>query len=184
MPLVADRQRTVIRASIDGFHRPRFDRYRRGRDSPEGYYRDSFDYDALKNVLLDPLCPGGSRRYRTAVFDVCADSAFEASEQVAPNDAVLLFDGVFLLRAELAPFCDFSIFVAITSEEALRRGVARDAQLFGSTDAARERYARRYAGGQALYLEAVRPREKADVVVENTNPDQPELLRPDVGHEL
>jgi uridine kinase len=34
----------VIRASIDGFHRPRADRYRRGADSPVGYYDDSFDY--------------------------------------------------------------------------------------------------------------------------------------------
>jgi hypothetical protein len=29
--------RAVIRASLDGFHRPRSDRYARGRDSPEGY---------------------------------------------------------------------------------------------------------------------------------------------------
>jgi uridine kinase len=35
----------VIRASIDGFHHPRTVRYRRGRSSPEGYYRDSFNDD-------------------------------------------------------------------------------------------------------------------------------------------
>ncbi len=33
----------VFRASIDDFHRPRVERYARGRRSPEGFYRDSFD---------------------------------------------------------------------------------------------------------------------------------------------
>lgn len=33
--------RPVIRASIDGFHRPRAERYARGKNSPEGYYFDS-----------------------------------------------------------------------------------------------------------------------------------------------
>jgi uridine kinase len=52
----------VIRASVDGFHHPREIRYRLGRDSPEGFYRDSYDLDALQRELLDPLSPGGSRR--------------------------------------------------------------------------------------------------------------------------
>src|SRR5918912_955294 len=58
------RGRETIRASIDGFHRPRAARYRRGPGSPERYYEDSFDYAALHKELLDPLRPHGSRRYR------------------------------------------------------------------------------------------------------------------------
>ena len=65
-------KRDVIRASIDGFHRPRAQRYRRGDLSPEGAYHDTFDYGAVRAVLLDPLGPGGSRRYRTAVFATAA----------------------------------------------------------------------------------------------------------------
>ena len=59
-PLVAERGRPVIRASIDGFHRPRAERYRRGADSPEGYYLDSFDYERVRAELLDPLGPGAT----------------------------------------------------------------------------------------------------------------------------
>lgn len=33
--------RPVIRASVDDFHRPRAERYRRGRDSPIGFWLDS-----------------------------------------------------------------------------------------------------------------------------------------------
>jgi uridine kinase len=90
--------RTVIRASIDGFHRPREERYRRGEDSPEGYYEDSFDYAKLRLVLLDPLGPGGDRAFRSAVFDFAADTPQREAVATASDDDVLVFDGVFLLR--------------------------------------------------------------------------------------
>jgi len=93
--------RKVIRASVDGFHRPRAERYRLGADSPEGYYRDSFDLEALRRELLDSLGRGGSRLYRTAVFDFRTDSPRDQGRQRATYDAVLIVDGVFLLRPEL-----------------------------------------------------------------------------------
>src|SRR5687768_17695334 len=48
----------VFRASIDDFHRPRSERYARGRMSPEGFYRDSFDYPTFRRVLVDPFRDG------------------------------------------------------------------------------------------------------------------------------
>jgi len=39
---LARKGREVVRASVDGFHRPRAARYLRGRDSAEGYFLDSF----------------------------------------------------------------------------------------------------------------------------------------------
>ena len=44
--------REVVRGSIDDFHRPEADRYRRGRDSPLGYYEDSFDHAAVREAVL------------------------------------------------------------------------------------------------------------------------------------
>jgi uridine kinase len=52
--VLRDRGHAVIRALVDGFHNPREVRYRRGRRSAVGYYLDSFDYDRLRRVLLDP----------------------------------------------------------------------------------------------------------------------------------
>ncbi len=57
--------RSVIRASIDGFHLPAPVRHRLGSLSPEGYYLDSFAYDSLIDKLLQPLGPGGDGRYQT-----------------------------------------------------------------------------------------------------------------------
>lgn len=168
--------RPVIRASIDGFHRSRADRHRRGPESPEGYYEDSFDYAALRAALLEPLGPGGSRRYRRAVFDFRADALVRGDEEEAPADAVLLFDGVFLLRPELIAMWEYRIFVHAPFEVTLKRALRRDVTLFGSEDVVRERYLRRYMPGQRLYLAAARPRERADAILENADPEQPELL--------
>ena len=83
--------REVIRASIEGFLLPRAQRYRRGEHSPEGCYLDSFDYDALHRVLLDPLGPGGDRRFQQAIYDYGTDTAMSEPFTTAPANAVLLF---------------------------------------------------------------------------------------------
>src|SRR5262249_30533970 len=80
--------RPVIRASIDGFHTPARVRYQRGSTSPEGYYHDSFNYQALRECLLAPLGLGGSRRYRSAVFDYRTDSEVQVTPRIAETSAV------------------------------------------------------------------------------------------------
>ena len=57
---LASSGRPLIRAGVDWFHHPKRVRYHRGRYSPEGHYRDSYDYAALRRLLLDPLGPGGT----------------------------------------------------------------------------------------------------------------------------
>ena len=170
-------RRQVIRAGVDGFHNPRELRYRRGPDSSEGYFLDSFDYDALRGLLLDPLGPGGSLRYRRALFDYRVDERVAAPEEEAPPDAVLLFDGVFLLRPELRALWDFSIFVQAGFNETLRRAEARDRELMGGAQAVRERYRRRYIPGQELYFSRCAPQEIADIVIDNTDVNEPKLRR-------
>jgi len=173
---LAARGRTVIRASVDGFHRPRAERYRRGERSAEGYWLDSFDHEAIRANLLDPLGPGGSRRYRTGTFDFLSDRPRAVPARLAPEDAMLVFDGVFLLRPELDHAWDFRVFLDVPFSETLRRAVERDRELFGSADAVRERYQQRYIPGQQLYHAAVRPRQLAEVVVDNRDPASPTLV--------
>ena len=166
----------VIRASIDGFHKPRAERYKKGKNSPEGYYADSFDYISIREKLLEPLSDKGGKRYHTEVFDFRTDAPVFSSEQVAPSNAILIFDGVFLLRTEIAHFWDYCIYVDIDFEEGLRRAIKRDLPLFGSAEAVEERYMKRYYPGQHLYLEEVNPKKKANVIVENTDFHHPMLV--------
>jgi uridine kinase len=96
------RDRPVLRVSMDDFHNVRAVRYRLGRDSPEGFWRHAFDYARFHADVLRPLGPGGTRRYRVAAHDLATDAVLDPEPRVAPAGAVLVVDGLFLLRAELA----------------------------------------------------------------------------------
>jgi uridine kinase len=165
----------VVRASLDGFHRPREQRYRLGPDSPSGYYQDSFDYPALRRVLLDPLGPGGSRRYLRAVFDYRVEQPLSLPWEIADRGAVLIFDGVFLLRPELQGCWDLTVFLEVPFAEVLRRACRRDRTAMGSAAAVERRYRARYLPAQERYLEECRPSIRADLVMDNSNPSRPSL---------
>src|SRR5207245_3510406 len=109
----------------------------------EGCYHDSFDYDALHRVLLYPLGPAGDRRFRTAVYNKGTDTALSQPFTTAHADAVLLFDGVFLLRPELIDQWDLRIFVSAEFEETLNRARTRDQALYGTPEVER-RWRNRY----------------------------------------
>lgn len=137
--LLVERGRPAERISADDFLRPPAERYRRGRESPEGYYADSFDHAALRAA-------------------------------VSRARAVVLVDGIFLLRPELDDLWSFRVYVAVAEQESLGRGIQRD-----GADAERL-YRARYLPGQRLYDSQARPRERADVVVENDDVERPRLV--------
>jgi uridine kinase len=175
--VLATKKCPVLRASIDGFHRPRPQRLRRGEASPAGFYLDSFDYPALRRELLDPLGPGGSGVCRSRVYDARREAPVESSPQRIGRDVILLFDGIFLQRPELADAWDLVIFLVVNFDEVLRRARARDAERFGSATTVTARYRTRYIPGEKLYLATCHPEDRADVVIDNNVPASPVLLR-------
>ncbi|SDU04103.1 uridine kinase [Halopseudomonas salegens] len=164
---------SVIRASVDGFHHPRAVRYRRGRYSAEGFYRDSFDYARLKQALLDPLSPGGTGKFVPAVFDHPSDSPVSLREGQGRVGDILLFDGIFAHRPELRGYWDLSVFLEVPFETSIKRLGQRDG---GPTDA-QAPLNRRYIEGQELYLRECTPTDQATVIVDNTTPDSPRIIR-------
>ena len=171
--LLRARGREVIRASTESFHLPREQRYRRGEFSPEANYHDSFDYGTLRRVLLDPLGPDGDRRYQPAVYDLDTDTAVSPPVTTASADAVLLLDGVFLLRPELAGRWDLSIFVSAAFEQVLERARLRDLARLGSAAEVERRFRTRYIPAQQLYFATASPADHADIVVHNDEPGRP-----------
>ncbi len=167
--------RQVVRGSIDRFHHPTSVRYRRGRESPEGYYLDSFDHASLVDRLLRPLGPGGDRRFRRAAFDYRNDTPVDPPLETAQVDAVLLFDGVFLHCRKLRPYWDFSVFLEVDFAVAARRAERRERST--PCDQIRLLYANRYTPGQRLYLEAERPRSAASLVIDNSDLENPTIVR-------
>ncbi len=167
------RGRPVLTASVDGFHHPRAVRHRRGRDSPEGFFLDSYDHDRLVAELLAPLGPGGCGAVRTAVFDWRADRPVEQPVRQVEPGTVLVLDGIFLHRDELRAYWDFSVFLDVDLVVSVPRMAARDGSPADPADPAN----RRYVEGQRRYLAACAPAGRATVVVDNTVLDRPRLLR-------
>ncbi|HVE98111.1 MAG TPA: uridine kinase [Mycobacteriales bacterium] len=140
----------VVRASVDAFLHDASIRYRRGELSPEGCYRDSFDYARLQREVLQPFARGGDR-------------------------AVLLVDGVFLLRPELRGAWTLSVYLDVSAGESLRRAKRRDAERFGVE--LERRYAERYLPAQDLYRAEADPVAVADVVLGYDDPARPDVRR-------
>ncbi|MBD0739302.1 cytidylate kinase family protein [Streptomyces sp. CBMA29] len=166
------RGREVIRATVDDFLFPRARRYRRGRYSAEGCYFDAHDRAALCRFLLDPLGPGGDRTFRTAAYDADTDTVRSPPAATAPADAVLLFDGVFLLRPELLDRWDLRVFVSVPFEQTVDRARSRDAALAATAEIERS-WHDRYIPAQRLYAATAHPTDHADVIVYNALPQQP-----------
>jgi uridine kinase len=167
--------RPVIRTSIDGFHRPKAERYARGRHSAEGYYYDGRDLAAINRLLLDPLGPEGDGLYRTASFDLERDCPVDEKERLAPKNAILVVDGTFLQRPELRSRWDFTVFVDTSPSVCEARGIHRDTDLLGGVDAARALYASRYRPAFEIYQQLCHPAEAADVRIINDDFSNPRL---------
>ena len=165
----------VLRVTMDGFHNPRAVRHRQGRASAAGYYEDAYDFAGLRSALLDPLGPGGDRRYRTAVWDLHEDRPAAADPGVAPDDLVLVVDGSFLQKPEVRDGWDVVVHLRCPFDAAERRGVARDADALGGEAAARDLFRRRYHAAQRRYLDEVDPESRADIVVDHRDPQRPTL---------
>lgn len=150
---LADRlagRRVTVRASLDDHQHPPAVRYRLGRDSPEGCYRDTVDLDAFHREVLQP-------------FRTCQ----------VPN-AVLVVDGVFVLRPELAARWDVSVALTIGDDEVLHRALLRDVPRLGTAELVEHRYRTRYLPAQLLYRTEARP---ADIVLDTTDPRAPLVPR-------
>ena len=162
--------RTVIRVGADDFLHPRAVRYCRGRHSAEGFWIDSYDYDALRRRVLDPLGPGGSRRYQGASLDLRTDEPSDPPVLTAAPGSVLVLDGLFLHRDELAGVWDLSVFLQVPSEVSVARLAARD----GSHPDPTHPSLARYVEGQRLNL-GTQPWHRAQVVVDATDLDDPAI---------
>ncbi|MEU1587488.1 uridylate kinase [Micromonospora sp. NPDC005710] len=170
--VLRDRGRDVIRAAIDDYLFPRARRYPRGEYSAEGCYYDTHDHHALRRVLLDPLGPGGDRRFQPAVYDHASDAVLSPPVTTAPADAVLVFDGVFLLRPELVDRWEWRVFVSVALEKTVDRAVVRERRQSTRADVER-RWRERYIPSQQLYFATAQPAHRADIVVHNDEPQRP-----------
>ena len=169
--------RPVLRVMIDHFKRHVDLRRQYLPGSPESYYFEMFNVDAIRDELLLPLGPGGHRRYRTQIMDLRGRTPIDSRTHMAPDDAILVADGVFLQKPVLFQHWDLRIYLHVEVAEVLRRGTIRDQAWMDSAKAAAERYRMCYIPGEQRYLAEIRPAERADIVIDNRNFEAPRIMR-------
>ncbi|MHA7241572.1 nucleoside/nucleotide kinase family protein [Arthrobacter sp. TMS1-12-1] len=168
------RHRPVVIIHADDFLNPSAVRHARGRHSPEGFWNDTYDYPALREYVLDPLGPEGDGRYSPASYDAARDTSQPAPFRHARPETLVLVEGMFLHRDELAGFWDASMFLDVPFAEAAARMAIRD----GSHPDPEHPTMRRYVHGQRLYFHTARPWERASFVIDNSDVTSPRLIQP------
>jgi len=165
--------RPVVRVSLDDFHQVRAVRYRRGRESPVGFWQDSFNYRRFWSDVLEPFAPGGSRVYRAAAHDLATDTVLCPEPRTAPPGSVLVVDGLFLHRDEIVQAWDLSVFLDVPFSETAKRMALRD----GTNPDPAHPSMRRYVEAQRIYFNACAPHDRADLLIDNADVSAPRFIR-------
>ncbi|MFD9971286.1 uridine kinase [Streptomyces sp. NPDC059015] len=165
--------RPVLRATLDDFKRPWKDRHLYDRESGEGYYRNAFDYEAARRLLLDPCRTEGAASCALCSIDPLTQQDHSATRTPLTDDSVLIVDGVFAFRPAIDAYWDFRIWLDVDAEVSVRRGAERDGDWAGS--AAEAIHRDRYLAAMRVHLQEAEPLTRADAIIDNTDFARPRL---------
>lgn len=158
-------RRSALVIHADDFMHVRSVRHRRGRNSPEGYFYDSYDYESLTRYVLEPLSVSGDGWFRAGTVDRVRDVVIRRPLQYADGQTITIVEGLFLLRDELVDWWDYSVFLDVDTDAALARKGRRDGLVLNPANP----LTRRYVEGQRIYVEGCQPRERATWVLDNVD---------------
>lgn len=150
---------------LDDFQFPKTIRYS-GTDQVDNYYNKSFNLDLVID-LLSPIQKKQPVSLKLKTLDLVTDKFTNEREYTIKPDTIVILEGVFLFRKELAPYIDLKIFLDIPFEECKKRAISRDSQEIV------EKYDAKYLPAQVKYLREYPPDKVADIIVENSNWDYP-----------
>ncbi len=160
--------RKVQVINLDDFHNPREVRYA-GDNPAENYYHRSFNIRSIIENVLIPIHHKEKHTVSLKLLDLNTDKYDLIRNYSFSADTVVLFEGVFLFRRELAEYIDLKVFLEISSGESKRRALERD------PEAVLEKYDTKYLPAQAEYLKKYPPEDVADIIIDNTNWEYPRV---------
>lgn len=118
-----------------------------------------FDWKRLLQEVLDPISNGVEGCYKR--YDWETDSLVES--HIVPANGIVIIEGVYATRQELAGMYDLKIWVNCPRETRIKRGIARDGE------AARDMWENNWMIAEDMYVESHKPHEFADVIIDGTN---------------
>ncbi|MGD0780215.1 MAG: HAD-IA family hydrolase [Dehalococcoidales bacterium] len=151
---------------LDDFHNPKAIRYG-GSDQADNYYNRSFNIGLVIDKLLSPMQKKQPISLKLKTLDLQTDKYTNERKYVIKPNTIVIFEGVFLFRKELAPYIDLKVFLHISFDESKRRAMIRD------SEADIKKYDEKYLPAQRKYLTEYPPAKVADIIIDNTNWDYP-----------
>ncbi len=160
--------------NLDDFHNPKKIRYS-GENQAENYYNKSFNIQTIVNKLLIPIHQKNKFDIVLDVLNLQTDTYEIKKIYTFDKDTIVIFEGVFLFRKELASFIDYKIFIEIPLEESKNRARLRDVPLYG--EEVLKKYDDKYLPAQKRYIQEILPSQIADMVIDNINWEFPKIKK-------
>jgi len=149
---VADLLGDIVIIHGDDFYRPMPEPERARLDALQGYER-YFDWERLRDQVLAPLRAGEPARYQAYDWS----SGRLGTWREATADGVVIVEGVYSARPQLAPYYRLTVYVDAPRETCLRRLRAR-----GQNS---EEWITRWRAAEDHYLRATWPQTRARLLV-------------------
>jgi len=147
---------------MDDFHNPKEMRYA-GNNQAENYFNNSFNINLMIEKLLKPARASGKVTAKLTLLDLETDKADVVKQYAITPATIVIIEGVFLFRKEIAPYLDYKVYLDISFEESKQRAVIRDPAAVAS------KYDEKYLPAQQKYIREYSPASMADMVINNTD---------------
>lgn len=141
---------TVTIVHVDDFYDPTTDRTEIGA---------TIDWRRVVDQVLAPLHSDHPGRYQR--FDWDSQSLEEWHD--VPTGGIVILDGVYSLRRELADHLTYRIWLEVPRDVGMERGIARDGQ------ASRTWWLDEWMPDEDRYVAEQRPGDAADVVIDGSS---------------
>jgi phosphoglycolate phosphatase len=145
-----------------------------GDDPVQSYFDNAFNLELLEKEILAPARGGELVDKELFLLDLESDTYVNRKRYRIDKDTIVILEGVLLYREPLDRYFDLRIFLDIPFSEVLRRAGKRDVSRFGPGFLSR--YKTRYIPVQKRYLEDYSPRERSDMVIDNTDFTNPRIV--------
>lgn len=151
---------------MDDFHNLRSIR-NSGDNEIDSYIDNAFNLELLEQEILSKIKENNSIDIELSLVDLESDTRTNKNRYKIEKETIVIIEGVLLYRHPIENYFDYKIYLDIEFEEVLRRAEIRDVPIYGIDFL--QRYKRKYIPIQLWYIENCMPKQKSDIVIDNTD---------------
>lgn len=160
----------------DQFVNPKAIRNQQGMWSAKGFYEDFFDHNSLAQKILYPLKCGENVDIVIDCLNFSKDVYDSSIHYRISAENIVIVEGLFLLRPELAKFFDMVIRLKISAKTVMERALVRDVPSLGSKNFVTKHYRLQPIPAQTIYERLCNPNNRADIILDNTDASNPVIV--------